>query len=281
MKTRPLGATGVEVPRIGQGTWQMEGDDRADAVDALRRGLDAGLSHIDSAELYGSGVVEEIVGEAIAGRRDEVFLASKVLPHNASRDRTQRACESSLARLGTDRIDLYILHWPGEHPIAETLEALEALVEAGKIRFYGVSNFDDRELAEAVALAGPGRIACNQVLYHLRDRRAEHVILPFCELHEIAFVGYSPFGAGSFPSPDSAGGRALDAVAAAHGATARQIALAFLTRRPSIFAIPKAARATHVVENSGAIDLELGADELARLDNAFPLRPRTAHPPAL
>ena len=271
MDARPFGSTGFQVPALGQGTWNVERDDRRAAVAALRAGLDAGATHVDTAEMYGGGRVEEIVAEAIAGRRDEVFLVSKVLPENASRRGTIAACERSLRRLRTDRLDGYLLHWAGEYPLADTIAAFEELAASGKIRCFGVSNFDEVELAEAVRLAGPGRIACNQVLYHLGERRIEHAVVPFCEAHEIAVVGYSPFGSGRFPGPRSAGGRVLAEIAAARGATARQVALAFLVRRSSLFAIPKSSDAGRAVENAGAAELELGADEVARIEAAFPL----------
>jgi diketogulonate reductase-like aldo/keto reductase len=274
MPLRPFGSTGLEVSALGQGTWNLERDDRRAAIAALRAGLDAGATHIDTAEMYGEGRVEEIVGEAIAGRRDEVFLVSKVLPENASRRGTVRACERSLRRLRTDRLDCYLLHWAGEHPLAETIEAFEELAAAGRIRSYGVSNFDEDELAEAVRLAGPGRIACNQVLYHLGERRIEHVVVPLCEAHGIAVVGYSPFGSGRFPGAGSGSGRVLAAIAAKHAATPRQVALAFLVRRPSLFAIPKSSNTERAVENAGAATLVLGAGEIARIENAFPLGPR-------
>lgn len=269
MRRRALGWTGVEVSLVGQGTWNMEGDDRAAAIGALRRGLDLGLTHVDTAEMYGSGRVEELVGEAIAGRRDEVFLASKVLPSNASRAGTQQACERSLRRLGTDRLDLYVLHWPGSHPLADTIAALEALRAAGKVRFWGVSNFDVRELEEALAIAGEGAIACNQVLYHLEERSIEHRVLPFCVQHRIPVVGYSPFGSGDFPAPSSRGGRVLAEVGARHGASARAVALAFLTRDDALFTIPKASRAAHVEDNARG-DVALSADDVAAIDAAFP-----------
>ncbi len=273
MERRTFGPLRVDVPVLGQGTWKMEGDDRRQAIAALRAGLDAGLTHVDTAELYGDGAVEEMVREAIAGRRDEVFLVSKVLPSNASRRGTIRACEASLRRLGTDRLDAYLLHWPGRHPLADTIAAFEELVAAGKIRAWGLSNFDAAELDEALRLAGPGRIACDQVLYHLGERRAEHAVLPWCERNGVAFVAYSPFGSGDFPQPRSRGGRALAEVARAHGATARQVALALLTRRPSTFAIPKAARAAHARENAGAASLALSAPDVEKLEAAFPVAP--------
>ena len=265
MELRHFGWTGVSVPVIGQGTWQMEGDDRAACIASLRAGLDAGMTHIDTAELYGSGRVEsEIVAPAIQGRRDQVFLVSKVLPSNASYAGTLAACEGSLRRLGTDRLDVYLLHWPGPHPLAETIRAFEKLVKDGKIRFFGVSNFDAHELEEAVRLAGPRRIACNQVLYHLKERAIEHAVIPACEQHEIAVVAYSPFGSGDFPAKN----RILSDIARAHAVTPYAVALRFLCRRESTFAIPKTTSADHARAN--AAELQLSKDELAQLDAAFP-----------
>jgi diketogulonate reductase-like aldo/keto reductase len=278
MQQRRFGSEGPAIPAIGQGPWYIEQADRREAVAALRRGLDLGLTHIDTAEMYGSGRAEEVVGEAIAGRRDEVFLVSKVLPSNASRKGAVAACEKSLKRLGTDRLDCYLLHWRGGHPLAETFAAFEQLRAAGKIRAWGVSNFDVDDLDEALGLAGPGRIACNQVLYHLGERAIEHAVLPWCEANAVALVGYSPFGSGSFPSPASAGGRALAEIAQAHDATPRQVALAYLTRRPALFAIPKAASPKHVEENAGAAELRLAADDIERLERAFPLGRRRGLP---
>ena len=281
MLQRAFGPTGRQLPVLGQGTWNMEGDDRTGAIVALRRGLDLGMTHVDTAELYGGGEVEELVGEALAGRRDEVFLASKVLPENASRRGTVAACERSLARLRTDRLDLYLLHWPGRHPLRDTLAAFEELVRAGKILAWGLSNFDERELAAAVAIAGEGRVACNQLLYHLEERRIEHAAIPYCEEHGIAVVAYSPLGSGRFPSGRSRGGRVLAEIAAAHGATPRQVALAFLLLRPSLFAIPKASRPEHVEENAAAGDLVLSEDEARRIDDAFPRGRRRPGVPTL
>lgn len=271
MRTRSFGPTGRAVSVIGQGTWNMEADDRAEVVRALRRGLDLGMCHVDTAELYGSGRVEELVGEALAGRRDEVFLVSKVVPSNASRRGTIEACERSLARLRTDRLDAYLLHWPGSHPLEGTIAAFQELRASGKILSWGVSNFDEEELADAVRIAGEGEVACNQVLHHLEERAIEHAVVPFCEQHRIAVVSYSPFGSGRFPSPRSAGGKVLAEIAAAHGATARQVALAFLVgASESVFAIPKASRVTKVEDNAGAGGLVLTAADRARLDAAFP-----------
>ncbi|HTQ79116.1 MAG TPA: aldo/keto reductase [Thermoanaerobaculia bacterium] len=271
MERRELGRTGVEVPIVGQGTWNLERADRRQAIRALQRGLDAGMSHIDTAEMYGRGRVEELVGEAIAGRRQEVFLVSKVLPENASRQGTLAACERSLRYLGTDHLDIYLLHWPGSHPLQDTLAAFAELREAGKIRAFGVSNFDAEATARAVGIAGQGRIACNQLLYHLGERAIEHAVLPYCEAQGIAVVAYSPFGAGDFPSPGNRGGRVLAAIAQAHGATPRQVALAFLTRRPALFAIPKTASPDHAAENAAAGDLRLTAEEIGQIEAAFPL----------
>ena len=271
---RPFGPAAVAVPVIGQGTWNMERDSRAGAVAALRRGLDAGMTHVDTAEMYGAGRVEELVAEAIAGRRDEVFLASKVLPSNASFDGVLRACEASLRRLRTDRLDLYLLHWPGAHPLERTIAAFERLVRDGKIVQYGVSNFDVAELEEAVRIAGPGRIACDQVLYHLGERGIEHALIAWCARRDVAVVAYSPFGSGRFPAPGSPGGRVLVDVARARAATPRQVALAFLLQQPHVFAIPKAAHAEHALENAGAGALALSPDEERRIDRAFPRGPR-------
>ena len=268
--TRPFGATGREIATIGQGSWYIEQGDKSAAVAALRRGLDLGLSHIDTAEMYGDGRSEAIVGEAIAGRRNDAFLVSKVLPHNASKTGTRAACERSLRHLKTDRLDCYLLHWRGPHPLAETFAAFEALKAEGKILSWGVSNFDEDDLDEALAVAGKNKIACNQVLYHLRERAIEHAVIPWCERNGVAVTAYSPFGHDGFPSSGSEGGQVLEEIAAAHGATARQIALAFLTRRASVFAIPKAASAGHVEDNAGALRLTLTAEDLARIETAFP-----------
>jgi diketogulonate reductase-like aldo/keto reductase len=265
---------------IGLGTWQMEGDDRSAAIRALRTGLDLGMKHIDTAELYGSGSVEELVGEAIDGRRDEVFLVSKVMPSNASRRGTIKACEKSLKLLRTDRLDCYLLHWPGSYPLEDTIAALEELRASGKVRSWGVSNFDEDELAEVRSIAGPGKLACNQVLYHLGERSIEHAVLPWCEREGVAVVGYTPFGRARFP-PRGPAGEVLAAIAGKHGATPRQVALAFLTRRPNLFAIPKSADAAHVRENAGAAAIVLAGDEIEALESAFPLGRRRSGVPML
>jgi diketogulonate reductase-like aldo/keto reductase len=268
MRQQPFGSSGPQVSVIGQGTWYIDQAHRQTAVAALRRGVDLGMTHIDTAEMYGDA--ELVVAEAIAGRRDEVFLVSKVLPSNASRRNTVAACERSLARLKTDRLDCYLLHWRGSYPLAETVAAFEQLVDAGKIGCWGVSNFDTADLDELLAVAGSGRIACNQVLYHLQERAIEHSVIPWCEQHGVAVVAYSPFGHNDFPQPRSKPGEILQSIAAAHGASPRQVALSFLTRRPYVFAIPKASSPTHAADNAAAAELVLGLDEIAALDRAFP-----------
>jgi diketogulonate reductase-like aldo/keto reductase len=269
MHARHFGSGGTSVPVLGIGTWNMEHDDRKAAIAAIRRAIELGMVHVDTAELYGSGKVERLVGEAIAGVRDQIFLVSKVLPQNATYAGTLRACEASLGRLGTDHLDCYLLHWREDVPLAETFRAFEALREQGKIRSWGVSNFDDEDLAEAERIAGPGQIACNQVLYHLGDRTIEHRILPWCEQRGVAVVAYSPFGSrGGFPASP-----VLAQVGSRLRATPRQIALAFLTRTAGTFAIPKSSRTAHVDELAGADHVVLDAAAIAAIDAAFPLAP--------
>ncbi len=270
MQKRAFGWTGAPVSAVGQGTWQLERADRTAAIATLPRGLDSGMNHIDTAEMYGSGAVEELIGEAIAGRRNEVFLASKVLPGNASSAGTIQACERSLRRLKTDRLDLYLLHWLGSHPLEHTLRAFERLEQDGKLRFFGVSNFDIADLEHAVSIVGERKIACNQVLYHLQERAIEHQIIPWCQRQNIAVVGYSPFGSGHFPSATSAGGQVLAAIAQKHGATARQVALRFLIRDSGVFTIPMTSNPQHAAENAAAADLILSAEDVKRIEAAFP-----------
>jgi diketogulonate reductase-like aldo/keto reductase len=279
VKQDQFGSRGPQVPVIGQGTWYIDSGDRATAVAALRRGVDLGMTHIDTAEMYGDA--ELVVAEAISGRRDEVFLVSKVLPSNASRRGTITACERSLKRLKTDRLDCYLLHWRGSVPLAETVAAFEALVRAGKIRSWGVSNFDTDDLNEMLAVAGESGIACNQVLYHLQERAIEHAVLPWCQQHGVAAVAYSPFGHNDFPSPRSRQGAVLQTIADAHRATPRQVALAFLTRRPSLFAIPKASTPDHAADNAAAGELTLSDTEIAAIDQAFPRGPKPRGLPML
>jgi diketogulonate reductase-like aldo/keto reductase len=267
MKQRKFGNAG-DVSVIGQGTWYIDRGDRERAVAALRHGIDLGMTHIDTAEMYGEA--EPVIAEAIIDRRDEVFLVSKVLPSNASRRGTIAACERSLSRLKTDRLDCYLLHWRGSHPLADTVAAFEELVRAGKIRSWGVSNFDVDDLEELKAVSGQGNIACNQVLYHLQERAIEHAVIPWCKQNGVAVVAYSPFGHNEFPQPRSGPGRVLQKIADAHGATPRQVALGFLTRDQSVFAIPKAASLEHAADNAAAGKLNLSDSDLAALDEAFP-----------
>jgi diketogulonate reductase-like aldo/keto reductase len=281
MDLHRFGATRRDVPVIGQGTWYQEEDDPATALAALRRGLSLGMTHIDTAEMYGSGAAEGIIGQAIAGRRDDVFLVSKVLPQHASRGGAVAACEASLARLGIDRLDCYLLHWRGEYPLEDTVAAFEQLLGDGKILSWGVSNFDVSDLEEILAIGGEGGPVCNQVLYHLRERAVEHAVLPWCEQYGLAVVGYSPFGHGDFPGPDTVGGRVLGRIAHAHHATPRQVALRFLVRRPELFTIPKASSPEHVAENARAGDIRLTEAEIEEIDRAFPLGRRPSVLPTL
>ncbi len=268
---RIFGSTGRRVAAVGQGSWRVEEGGGAQAQAALRRGLDLGMTHIDTAELYGSGKAETLIGAAIAGRRDEVFLVSKVLPGNASKRGTIAACEKSLARLGTDRLDCYLLHWRGSHPLAETIAGFETLVRDGKILAWGVSNFDVADLEEVVRIAGRGHPACNQVLYHLQERYIEHAVIPWCTEHGTAVVAYTPFGQspGIFANR-SRQGQVLQDIAAARAASARQVALAFLLRNPDVFVIPKASGIDHVEDNAAAAGLVLSDAEIAKITTAFP-----------
>ena len=279
MRQEKFGRNGPDVSVIGQGTWYIDRGDRNAAIAALRRGIELGMTHIDTAEMYGDA--ELVIAEAIAGRRDDVFLVSKALPSNASRRGTITACERSLKRLKTDRLDCYLLHWRGSYALSETVTAFDELVRAGKIRSWGVSNFDVDDLDELLGVAGEGKIACNQVLYHLQQRAIEHTVIPWCERHGVAVVGYSPFGHNDFPAPRSKAGDLLATIARAHGATARQVALAFLTRAPSVFTIPKAAASAHVADNAAAGALTLSESEIATLDKAFPRGPKPSSLPML
>jgi diketogulonate reductase-like aldo/keto reductase len=256
--------SGVSVPVYGQGTWKFRG-----GPEPLSIGLELGLTHIDTAELYTGA--EEIVARAIEGRRADVFLVSKVMPQNASRAGTVKACEGSLRRLGTDHLDCYLLHWPGSHPLEDTLGAFEDLRKSGKIRAYGVSNFDEDLLRDAVRIAGKGRIACNQVLYNLGERHVEANLYPLCRELGVALVGYSPFDGISDEGP-------VAEVAEELQATPRQVALAFLTRLDGTFTIPKAEKVGHVRENAKRV--QLSPAQVAKLDRAFPVRVRAELPTA-
>lgn len=259
--------SGEAVQVLGQGTWKMGEDSRrrTGEVNALKLGLDLGMTLIDTAEMYASGGAEEVVAEAIAGRRDELFLVSKVLPSNASRSGVARACENSLKRLRTDRIDLYLLHWPGSVPLSETVEAFEALKKAGKIRHWGVSNFDTDEMEELTGLRSGGNVQTNQVLYNLSRRGPEFDLEPWSRQRGIPLMAYSPVEQGAL-----ARNARLEAIAARHNATAAQIALAWVVAQPGVIAIPKASSQEHVRQNVAALDIKLTAEDLAELDRAFP-----------
>ena len=271
---RPFGATGFRFSSIGLGTWDMEKDAPA-SIRALRAGLDAGANHIDTAEMYGSGEVEKIVGTAVQGRRERVYIVSKVLPSHARYEDTLAACERSLQRLKTDYLDVYLLHWPERNtPVEETFRAFRKLKQEGKIRTWGVSNFDVRDLQEAFSLTEEGEIACNQVLYHLEERAIEFGLDRLCKSRRAAIVAYSPFGhSGALPKSS-----VLNEVAQAHGATTAQIILAFLTRDPNFFAIPKSADAGRARENASAMRLKLSPDDIRRIEAAFPPRLRKTLP---
>ncbi|MES1177567.1 MAG: aldo/keto reductase [Myxococcales bacterium] len=272
MQKRSFGPLAVELPVLGLGTWHLDEADSDSALAALRTGLDLGMLHVDTAEYYGP-VVERLVGEAIAERREQVFLVSKIMPQDASRKGTVRTCEKDLKRIGTDYLDCYLIHWPGSHPLRDSIAGLEELVKEGKIRSWGVSNFDEALLAEVLEIAGPDRLVCNQVLYHLGERNIEHAVLPWCEQNNVAVVGYTPFGESSFP-PAGKAGQVLQSIARKHGATARQVTLAFLTRKQNLFAIPKSGTAAHVRENAGASEVKLDAADLTAIEQAFPVGPR-------
>ncbi|RIA55396.1 aldo/keto reductase [Dichotomicrobium thermohalophilum] len=266
VRTRTL-PSGDEIPALGQGTWFM-GDDsrqRDDEIQALRLGLDLGMSLIDTAEMYGGGAAEELVGEAIAGRRDRVFLVSKVLPSNASKKGVISACERSLRRLGTDRLDLYLLHWRGGTPLAETLEGFAALTEAGKIRHWGVSNFDVADMDELLSLPGGSAVQTNQVLYNLMRRGIEWDLLPWARKRGLPIMAYSPIEQGRILHNPG-----LQSVAERHDATAAQVAIAWLLRQDGVVAIPKAGTPKHVEANRGALDLCLTDADLDTLDQVFP-----------
>jgi diketogulonate reductase-like aldo/keto reductase len=266
---------------VGQGTWDLERYERQQVERALRAGLDAGLTHVDTAEMYASGAVEELVGAALAGRREEVFLVSKILPDRASRGGTVEACEQTLARLRTDHLDAYLLHWIGPHPLAETVAGFEQLVADGKIRRWGVSNFDETKLAELLEIAPAERVACNQVLYHLEERSIEHEVIPFCRQHGITVVAYSPFGSGRFPAADSPGGQVLAEVGRRHDATPHQVALAFLLRDEQTLTIPRSADPEHVRQNAAAAEIVLDEEDIRRIDEAFPRGPWRGGVPVL
>jgi diketogulonate reductase-like aldo/keto reductase len=274
--------SGRTMPALGQGTWNMgeSKSARADEVAALRLGLDLGMHLIDTAEMYGDGGAEEVVGEAIAGRRDAVFLVSKVYPHNASRDGVRKACERSLRRLGTDRLDLYLLHWRGNVPLAETLDGLLALQREGKILEFGVSNFDRDDMLEAASLPGGDAIATNQVLYNLLKRGIEWDLLPWMHQQHMPLMAYSPLESTPAEQSGLLRNAVLGKVAARHGVTPAQLAVAWLLHQPNLVVIPKAVQPEHVEQNRAAATIVLLDEDLRELDGAFP-PPRRATPLAM
>lgn len=271
MKTLSL-PSGTMLPVLGQGTWNMgeRAADKAREIQALQLGLDLGMSLIDTAEMYGEGGAELVVGEAIAGRRSEVFLVSKVYPHNAGFDDAQAACERSLKRLKTDSLDLYLLHWPGSVPLEETIDAFETLKQAGKIREYGVSNFDLAGMEEALALAPANAVATDQVLYNLCKRGIEYDLLPWCRRQGMPLMAYSPLESSGRDQAALLANPVLQQLAAGHGATPGQIALAWVLQQDGVIAIPKAVDTAHLRANRAAADIVLSAQDLAALDQAFP-----------
>jgi diketogulonate reductase-like aldo/keto reductase len=238
MQHHRFGSTQREVLVIGRATWYVEDKDLDAAIDALRTGIDLSTNESDAAEMYGSGAAEEVVGEALAGRRDQVFLVAKVLPENASRSRTIEACEASLTRLHTDRLDCYLLHWRAHRPLEEAVAAFEQLQRDGKILSWGVNDVDVPDLREARKIAAKGQVVDNQLLYQMDEGASDDAAGPWCEKHGVAVVACSPFGPGNFPGPRTAGGRVLQQITASHNATSRQVGLQFLLRRPGVFAIP-------------------------------------------
>ena len=265
---------GEKVPALGQGTWYI-GDNaaaRASEISALRAGIDLGLTLIDTAEMYGNGRAEELVGEAIAGLRDKVFLVSKVLPSNASREGAKKACERSLKRMRTDTIDLYLLHWEGSHPFEETVAGMLDLQQSGKIRHWGVSNMDVTEMDAFFSIPEGDTCATDQILYNLSRRGVEFDLLPWCEKHSLPVMAYSPIEQSRILKD-----KTLGAVANRLDATPAQVALAWVLRKPGIIAIPKSGNVKHVTENAACLSLELGPADLAEMDAAFPPPTRKKH----
>ena len=259
----------VEIPVVGQGTWQIpeSGSARKTAIEAMIKGTELGMVHIDTAEMYGNA--EEVVGEVLEKvDREKLFVVSKVLPSNASYTSTISALEKTLKRLNTDYLDCYLLHWRGSIPLSDTMAAFEKLEKDGKVKSFGVSNFDVEDLEEAIECLTTGKLACNQVLYNMNVRGIERNLIPFCQKHSISIVGYTPYG--HIPSSNSPEGKSLSDIAKKHNASERQVILRFLTRLDNTFTIPKASNPKHVLENAGATDFDLDDEDLSKLNEAFP-----------
>lgn len=274
MKTTLLGNTGERVPVIGQGTWKMGQDPakRSQEIEALRKGIENGATLIDTAEIYSGGESERIVAEAISDVRDQIFLVTKVWPANASYEGVLRAASESLERLRTDRIDLYLLHWPSaEHPIGETMRAMRQLLADGIVRYVGVSNFSDGLLAEAQDALGDHPVVCNQVVYNLNNRVIEKQVKPYCDRHHITVMAYSPLGDGNFPEPGSPERETLDRIGAKYGVSAYQVALNWLIAQENVIVIPKAATPSHAAENALASNFELSDEDIRTIAETFPL----------
>lgn len=274
MRTIQLGNTDVSIPVIGQGTWKigLEPEKRASELEALRQGIEHGATLIDTAEVYSEGESEKIVADAMKDCRDDIFLVTKIWPSNCTYDGIRRSLEGSLQRLGTSWVDLYLVHWPSaDYTPAELMKAMKRVVADGEVRYIGVSNFSDTLLQEAADALGDIPLVCNQVKYHVNDRSIEHKVLPHCQQNNVTVMAYSPFGAGEFPAPGTAGRAVLDEIAEKHGRTPYQVVLNWLTQQRNVIAIPKTATPRYAVENAQAASFELTEDDIKTIDEAFPL----------
>lgn len=275
MRFAKWGSSGFEVSVIGQGSWNIETYPKADAIAAFHRGIEIGMTHVDTAFDYGRGKAESFLGEALAGKRDQVFLVSKVLPEVATYEGTIGACEGAMQRLRTDYLDCFLLHWLQDNPLDETIAAFEKLQADGKIRCYGMSNLSIAELGQAIDLAGPGRIVCHQIIYNLQCREIEREMIPFCREHNVAVVGYAPYGdvrapGNLFHETLKLGGGVLESIAESHGVSTRNVVIAYVLRR-DVFTIPKGERPEFAEDNARAADLVLTDEDVSRIDAAFPL----------
>ena len=264
------GTSDQTISVLGQGTYDMENGDEATTIASVHRGLELGLTHIDTAEAYGSGACERFLAKALEGKREQAFVVSKVHPKNATYEGTLEACERSLQRLKTDYLDGYLLHWHEGPPMEETFRAFEKLLEDGKIRTWGVSNFEVHELKHAISLVGEGKIVCNQIEYFISQRANEAELMPYCREHDVTIVAHSPFGDKRFPAPDSEGGQLLAQIGEAHGASARATAIAYLLRTRDVCTIPKAGKIPHLEDNARGLEITLTAEQIADIERVFP-----------